>query len=105
MHIYIHSAPYLAVMKNRVYLKHMIRLFPQAIRKAKAVEDLDTAALQPVGLTIEDFCAALVDDSCFDAEACHPCCEHETRWASADDEDIDVVGADCHGCGSVQGCV
>lgn len=59
------------------YFKHMIRFLPHSIRKAKAVEYLQAPALQPVGLTIEDFGAAFVHDTRLAAEARHPGRRHE----------------------------
>jgi hypothetical protein len=82
-------------------LQHVVRLDPRAVAKVEAVEDFERAALQAIGLAVEDLRAALVDDARLDAAARHPVGHHEAGGAGADDEDIDFgVGlAWCHGAG------
>lgn len=46
----------------------MVGLFPSTVGKAEAVEDFEGAALETVGLAVEDLGAALVDDAGWDAE-------------------------------------
>ena len=47
--------------------EHMIAFFPDAVGKAKAVEDLETSTLQSIRLSVEDFGATFVYDAGFDA--------------------------------------
>ena len=63
----------------------MIGLFPSTVGEAEAVEDFERAALQAVGLAVEDFGAALVDDAGWDAEDGEPGCKHVAGGAGADD--------------------
>ena len=59
-------------------LEHVICLFPGPVCETKAVEDLKAAALQAISLTVENFGAALVDNSSVYAAVSHPCCQHQT---------------------------
>ena len=54
--------------------EHVICLFPRPVCKTKTVENLKAAALEAISLAVENFCAALVDDSSVYAAMCHPCC-------------------------------
>jgi hypothetical protein len=56
----------------------MIRLLPRAIRKPKAIEDLQASTLQPISLAIEDLGPALVDDTCLNAETGRPGRRHHS---------------------------
>ena len=55
----------------------MIALAPRAVDEAETVEDLKGAALQAVGLAVEDLGASFVDDAGADAETGEPGGEHE----------------------------
>lgn len=59
-------------------LLHPVSLLQSPIRKPETLENLQSAALQSVGLAIEDFGATFVYDACIDAEVGHPCCTHES---------------------------
>lgn len=73
-------------------LEHMVALNPRPVAKVEAVEDLERAALQPIGPAIEDLGAALVDDPGYDAAAHHPIGHHKASWPGANNEDLDVGG-------------
>ena len=52
--------PAVAVRVPEVDLEHVVRLAPHAVGEVEAVEDFETAALQPVGLAVEDLRFTLV---------------------------------------------
>ena len=50
----------------------MVALLPGTVGKAETIEDFESAALEAVGLAVEDLGAAFVDDARGDAEAGEP---------------------------------
>lgn len=60
------------------YLDHMVGFLPGPVAKAKAVKNLQTAALEPVRLAGKDFRVPLVNDSCTDTAVGHPRSSHQT---------------------------
>lgn len=70
----------------------MITFLPRPMSKVEAVEDLERPALQSVGLTVEDFGAALVYDAGVKAEARTPEGGHQTCRSSTNDEKVDMRG-------------
>lgn len=70
------------------YLNHMIRFFHRSIRKAKAVEYLQTPNLQAIRLARIDLGAPLVYYASVDTASCHPSGHHHASRASTDDETI-----------------
>lgn len=95
------------------YLDHMVRFFPSAVGKAKAIEDLEASTLETVGLTAEDLRVALLDNTSLDTAAGHPSCHHHAiglfstvsshdgrgtevpGWTSADNETVSREAVSC----------
>lgn len=62
----------------------MVGFFPCPVAKAQAVEDLQTAALQPVSLAAKDLCISLVHNPGLDSAVGHPRGSHQSiRQSSA----------------------
>ncbi|TKW49647.1 hypothetical protein CTA1_11398 [Colletotrichum tanaceti] len=59
------------------YLNHVVGLLPRPVREAERVKDLQTAALETIGLAAEDLGVSLVDNAGIDAAVGHPCGRHQ----------------------------
>jgi hypothetical protein len=55
----------------------MVRFFPNSIRKAETIKDLQASALQSISLATEDLGVSLVDDPSVNTTVSHPCRGHQ----------------------------